>query len=262
MPWWKAVGVKTLRVDKSVEKVDKWPMTDFLAGFRPKMRRAVGILAKQPLPGQVKTRLCPPLSATEAAALYRVSLEETVQRLTAGPWTPVLFFAGEASYFRQHFPGQLLCPQGEGDLGARLERALQTLLQAGCRSAVLVGSDSPDLPLALLDEAFAALETVDAVVAPAGDGGYVLIGESRHHPELFRQIPWSSNQVLAQTRQRATVAGIRLQELAGWEDVDDLASLRALLQRSPQSATARHARQRLGFPRRVDFGFPAALDRD
>mgnify|MGYP004701280921 CR=1 FL=1 len=233
-------------MDKAVEKVDKWPMTDFLAEFRPKMRRAVGIFAKQPRPGQVKTRLCPPLSATEAAALYQVSLEETVQRLSVGPWTPVLFYAGEASYFQQHFPGQILRPQAEGDLGARLERALQTLLQAGCRSALLVGSDSPDLPLALLEQAFAALEAVDAVVSPAGDGGYVLIGESRHHAELFREIPWSSDQVLDLTRQRAVAAAIPLAEIPGWEDVDDLDSLRALLRRSPDSATAGYARQCLG----------------
>lgn len=221
-------------------------MTDFLGGFRPKMRRAVGIFAKQPRPGQVKTRLCPPLSATEAAELYRVSLEETVQRLAAGPFTPVLFYAGEPDYFHSHFAGLPLCPQGEGDLGARMERGLQRLLQAGCRSALLVGSDSPDLPLALLESAFAALEAVDAVVSPAADGGYVLIGESRHHPELFRDIPWSSDQVLNLTRQRALAAAIPLRELAGWEDVDDLASLRALLRRSPDSATARHARQSLG----------------
>jgi rSAM/selenodomain-associated transferase 1 len=233
-------------VDKSVEKVDKWPMTDFLAEFRPKMRRAVGIFAKQPRLGQVKTRLCPPLSAAEAAALYRVSLEETVQRLNTGAWTPVLFYAGELDYFRAHFGHMPLCPQGEGDLGARMERALQTLLQAGCCSALLVGSDSPDLPLALLEQAFAALEAADAVVSPAGDGGYVLIGESRHHPELFRQIPWSSDQVLGLTRQRALTAAIPLAEIPGWEDVDDLDSLRALLRRSPDSATACHARKCLG----------------
>lgn len=221
-------------------------MTDFLGEFRPKMRRSVGIFAKQPRPGQVKTRLCPPLSHLEAAELYRVSLEETVQRLAAGPFTPVLFYAGELDYFRTTFPGLLLCPQGEGDLGQRMERALLTLLQAGCRSALLVGSDSPDLPLALLESAFTALETVAAVVSPAADGGYVLIGESRHHPELFREIPWSSDLVLGLTRQRAAAAGIPLRELAGWEDVDDLDSLRALLQRSPDSATAGHARQRLG----------------
>ena len=231
-----------LIVDKSVEKVDKLAKPEFLGGFRPKLGFAVGIFAKQPVPGEVKTRLCPPLTAAEAAELYRVSLEETVRRLAAGPFTPVLFFAGEEAYFRQNFPSLCLCPQGEGDLGARLERALQTLLQAGCRGALLVGSDSPDLPLTLLDEAFATLETVDAVVSPAADGGYVLIGERRHHPALFREIPWSSDQVLALTRQRAAVAGISLAELPGWEDVDDLRSLRALLGRSPDSATARHAR--------------------
>ncbi len=220
-------------------------MIDFPAEFSPKNGRAAGVFVKQPLPGQVKTRLCPPLSGLEAAELYRVSLEETVQRLAAGSITPILFFAGEVDYFRRSFPGLILCPQGEGELGARMERALQCMLQAGCRSAVLIGSDSPDLPLALLEEAFTALETVEAVVAPAGDGGYVLIGESRHHPELFREIPWSSDQVFPLTRQRALQAGIALRELPGWADMDDLPSLRALLQRSPDSATARHALARL-----------------
>lgn len=221
-------------------------MTEFLADFCPILRRAVGIFAKQPQPGTVKTRLCPPLTPAEAAELYRVSLEETVQRLAAGPFTPVLFYAGDEAYFRRSFPGLALCPQGEGDLGARMERALQALLQAGCRGALLVGSDSPDLPLALLESAFAALEQAEAVLAPANDGGYVLIGERRHHPGLFAGIAWSSDQVLDQTRQRAAAAGIRLQELPGWEDVDDLPSLRALLGRSPDSATARHARACLG----------------
>lgn len=218
-------------------------MIDFPAEISPKNGRAAGVFVKQPLPGQVKTRLCPPLSGLEAAELYQVSLEETVQRLAAGSFTPIVFFAGEVDYFRRSFPGLILCRQGEGELGARMERALQSMLQAGCRSAVLIGSDSPDLPLALLEEAFTALETVAAVVAPAGDGGYVLIGESRHHPELFREIPWSSDRVLSQTRQRAAAAGIPLRQLAGWDDVDDLESLRALLQRSPDSLTARYARK-------------------
>ncbi len=203
----------------------------------------MGIFAKQPRPGAVKTRLCPPLSPAQAADLYRVSLEETVARLQTGPWTPVLCFAGEESWFRQAFPDLPLLPQGEGDLGERLQRALTTLLEvADCRGAVLVGSDSPDLPQELLEQAFAALQRTEAVVAPAVDGGYVLIGLRRPHPELFAAIPWSSDQVLELTRQRAAAAGISLAEVPGWEDVDDLPSLQALLARSPGSATAGYAR--------------------
>jgi uncharacterized protein len=233
-------------VDKAVEKVDKWPTTDFVAGWRRNSVPGLGIFAKQPRPGAVKTRLCPPLTAAEAAELYRVSLEETVARLSAGPFSPVLFYTGDSDYFRASFPGLPLCPQGEGDLGARMARALQLLLHAGCRSAVLIGSDSPDLPLELIESAFSALEQVEAVAAPAGDGGYVLIGERRHYPELFCHLPWSSDQLLAQTRARALQAAIPWRELESWEDVDDLPSLRALLRRSPDSATARFARQRLG----------------
>ncbi len=204
----------------------------------------VGIFVKQPLPGGVKTRLCPPLTEAEAAAFYAVAQEETVARLAAGPWPVTLAYAGAEAYFRDRFPQLPLLPQGEGDLGDRLQRIAAALLAAG-GPVLLVGSDAPDLPLGLVDEAFRALNGVDVVTAPATDGGYVLIGFNRPLPQLFADIPWSTPEVLARTRRRAAEAGLSWRELTPWEDVDDFSSLLALLRRSPASASAAFARRRL-----------------
>ncbi len=207
--------------------------------------RVLGIFAKEPVPGRVKTRLCPPLLAEEAAALYARSLEETVGRLRAGAWRTVLFHTGARGYFEGVFPDLPLRAQQGADLGARLAAALQGLLGAGARAVVLIGSDSPDLPLDLVQAAFDALAEQEAVLAPAADGGYVLIGESRHHPRLFADIPWSTPRVLCETRRRAQELGIALGELAPWEDLDDLGALRRLVRRSAQSLTARYAQSHL-----------------
>ncbi len=206
---------------------------------------ALGIFAKEPVAGRVKTRLCPPLTPAQAADLYRIALAETVQRLSTGPWQTLLFYTGARDYFAQNFPGLPLIPQQGSDLGARMAAALSALLAAGARGAVLVGSDSPDLPPAHLAEAFSRLGDHDAVLAPAADGGYVLIGESRHHPALFRGIPWSSPEVLLRTRERAERCALSLAELPPWEDLDDIHALRNLLERSPACATAGTVRRLL-----------------
>ncbi len=204
---------------------------------------ALGIFAKAPDPGRVKTRLCPPLSARQAAEFYAVSLAETVARCRADSWRTVLFYSGEPDYFAEQFPDVPRLQQQGDELGARMERALQTLLAQGHDAAVLVGSDTPDLPRALLVHAFTALRHHDAVLAPSSDGGYVLIGERHHHPELFRAMPWSTPEVLAATRSRARSHGIALYELPPWEDVDDGDDLQRLIRRSPESYAARRARE-------------------
>ncbi len=206
----------------------------------------LGVFAKEPVPGKVKTRLCPPLTAGEAAGLYRASLEETVSALTGLGWDLVLFYAGSEAYFRETFPQVRLIPQGEGGLGERLERAFRALGERNFRRAAMVGSDSPDLPASLVHQAFAALEQADFVTAPSRDGGYVLVGQRGHWPGMFRQIPWSTPRVLEQTRLSARALGIDYREIGSWEDVDDLASLKRLIDRSPRSATARFALRTLG----------------
>ena len=198
----------------------------------------LGIFAKQPLPGRVKTRLCPPFSHEQAAQLYQTCLEETVAAMAQAPAERVLFYDGDRNFFEQTFPGLRLLPQSGGDLGRRLDQALQQLFTAGWQRAVLIGSDSPDLPVKLVADAFAALASYELAVAPARDGGYVLIGESRHSPQLFSDMPWSTAELWPATRHRAAELELSCCELDEWEDLDDLAALQRLYRRAPESPTA------------------------
>lgn len=239
MRWLRVAPVSRSFVDKAVEAVDKLQQPRFDG------QCVLGVMAKEPRVGTVKTRMCPPLGVEEAAALYAVSLEETVARMRQGDWQTVIFYTGARSYFSQQFPELPIYEQQGADLGERMENALRGLLAAGARSAVLMGSDSPDLPLEHVACAFDCLEKTPAVLAPAADGGYVLIGESCHQPALFSGIAWSTGQVLALTRERATQASIALCEIEPWDDLDDMAALNRLLQRSPATLTADFIRTHL-----------------
>lgn len=240
MPWWN--GPSPRHVDNSVDKVDN-PLPEQLP---VRSGPLLGVFAKEPRPGWVKTRLIPPLLPAEACALYRVALHETVSRLAAGPATVVLCGAGRARWFAGAFPGRPYLAQGRGDLGARLARVTAALFAAGGAPVAVAGSDSPDLPPALVTAAFAALASAEVAAIPARDGGYALLALRRPAPGLFAGIPWSTPQVLAATRARAEELGLRFVTVAEWDDLDDLPSLQRLLERSPNCATARYARVHLG----------------
>jgi len=240
MPWSKGSTQATRIVDKFVEMVEKPPFDRRLC------RQVLGVFAKQPLPGKVKTRLSPPLKPEQAAALYRVALLESVARLQQPDWQLVIVYAGDRDYFAGEFPGVPLLPQAGGDLGARLRSAFAGLFGTGCDKVLMIGSDTPDLPVATVQDGFAALDQIDLVLAPAADGGYVLIGTRRDQPGLFVDIPWSTDGVLQATRARARGLGLGVRLLAGWEDLDDVAALQRLFRRSPDSRTALHARTLLG----------------
>ncbi len=215
-----------------MDKVDNSPLT-------ATKNQILGIFAKQPLPGQVKTRLCPPLSAVQAAQVYTASLVETIKRLRSDDdYHLAICYSGERRWFQENFPDILLFEQQGEDLGIRMAQRLCDWLTSGYERAVLIGSDAPDLPRQRIDQAFDALRQVDVVHGPAGDGGYYLVGESVHHPQLFSQISWSTSRVLQQTLNRAQQLGIPCASLEPWDDLDDYADLLQLLQRSPQSQTA------------------------
>jgi rSAM/selenodomain-associated transferase 1 len=207
------------------------------------MKLSLGVFVKEPLPGQVKTRLTPPLTPGQAAELYRVALHETVERMAQTEYDVVLFYSGEEAYFENNFPQLPRIRQQDGDLGERLIAAFDQLSLYQPVAAAVIGSDSPDLPLHQVDAAFSALLNYDVVTIPASDGGYVLIGSRCPQPQLFENIDWSTDQVLTQTRQRAASEMLRYVEQGGWEDVDDIASLKRLLLRSPESATASYVQQ-------------------
>lgn len=226
-------------MDKAVKNVEN---PSFHAAATPLWRArpgSLGIFAKEPQPGSVKTRLCPPLTFTEAAQVHHLSLEQTVT--TLAPLQPVIFYSGDSAYFQENFPGIPLLPQSDGDLGARMAQAFRALHARGGECALLVGSDAPDLPRQLIIDAYTALISAAVVTIPARDGGYVLIGERGHHPPLFAGVPWSTAAVLAQTRAICVAQQLPYAEIGQWEDVDDAAALLRLTLRAPTLAVSTYA---------------------
>jgi rSAM/selenodomain-associated transferase 1 len=197
---------------------------------------AVAMVCKTPTAGQSKTRLSPPLTAAQCAALSGCFIRDvaaTIGSLVAdGDVAGYAIYAptGSETALRSLLPaGFRLLPQGVGDLGERLTRATAALLAAGHAGAVLVNSDSPTLPRSILHAAVAAVRGGDRVVmGPALDGGYTLIGLSKPHPELFEDIPWSTPEVYQATLERARAIALPVIKVPPWYDVDDLPSLRML----------------------------------
>jgi rSAM/selenodomain-associated transferase 1 len=197
---------------------------------------AVAMVCKTPAPGQSKTRLSPPLRPEECAAISACFIKDvsrTVARLTEdGGVTGYALYTpqGSEAALRMMLPaGFALLPQIGNDLGARLIRGFDDLLKAGHDGAILVGADSPTLPLSILRAAVDAVRRGDNVVlSPAHDGGYALVGLSQVHPRLFEDIPWSTSDVYRLTLERAGEIRLPVVNVPGWYDVDDQASLQML----------------------------------
>ena len=200
----------------------------------------VMVFARAPTPGKAKSRLIPALGEAGAAALHRRLVMHCLRAARDSRLGPVeLWCAPDAGdpFFRdcERHCGVSLHPQGEGDLGARMQRAFESAL-ARARRAILVGSDIPALSARYLRDADQALVRGDEIViGPAEDGGYALIGLSRCDPELFRDIPWGGPKVLPETRRRITALGWRLSELPALWDVDRPEDLERLPQEMRES---------------------------
>lgn len=207
---------------------------------------ALVIFAKAPIAGQVKTRLCPPLTPDEAATLHGSFVLDTLERTKAAlstyrlPAVRLLACAPSSAhvFFRimaeRH--GVLLLDQQGRDLGERMHRAFADCFARGFTKVVLVGTDVPSLPLTHYQQAFGVLDTHDLVLGPAQDGGYYLVGLTRPAAELFNDVPWSSDRVLAATQDRADQAGLRTALLPVWRDIDTIDDLQALIQESANEA--------------------------
>jgi rSAM/selenodomain-associated transferase 1 len=199
---------------------------------------AIAILAKAPVPGYAKTRLIPALGAGEAAALHGRLLHAAVRTALAAGIGPVTLWCApdsddpEFAACRRHGP-LALALQPDGDLGTRMLAAFDP-----ARPTLIIGSDCPALTAAHLHKAAAALAAHDAVLIPAEDGGYVLIGLCRAVPSLFREIAWSTPQVLPATRDRLRSAGLTWQEMPQLWDVDCPADLARLAASHPELAAA------------------------
>lgn len=207
--------------------------------------RTLVVFAKEPRPGQVKTRLARSVGAAEAAAIYRRMALAIIGTLRDGPWSTTIRYAPDTAIeaIRSWLGDDRLSfiPQGPGDLGSRMRRAVRAALEAGGEGhrVCVIGTDAPDVDRPLVERAFALLEQgSDVVLGPAEDGGYYLIGLAEDHPELFRDIAWSTPDVLESTRERIRRTGLEWSELPVLADVDDLADLERLRDRRAGSGSA------------------------
>ncbi|MBV9324264.1 MAG: TIGR04282 family arsenosugar biosynthesis glycosyltransferase [Chloroflexi bacterium] len=214
------------------------------------MRRALIVVGKAPIAGSTKTRLVPPLSAPEAADLYRGFLRDTLELACALNWevTSLVHPRGDGPVLAalvKDSAVQLLEQQADG-LGDALAYAFQHHFAAGCGTAVLIGSDNPTLVRQPVEAACQALQQgADLAIGPTVDGGYYLIGMRRPHPGVFVGIDWSTPRVHGQTRSRARELGLRVDHVAEWYDVDepvDLDRLSSELATAPPGV-ARHTRR-------------------
>ena len=198
---------------------------------------ALAVMTKAPRAGQVKTRLTPPLTPEEAAALNISFLRDTTAAISAtaadggaagiAAYTPVGAEAAWAEILPGHF--QMLAQRGE-DFGERLTCAVEDLLRVGFASVCLIDSDTPTVAQSVYHRAVKLLaKSGDRVVlGPAHDGGYYLVGLKRLHRRLFEDIAWSTDSVLDQTKERAAEIGLAAELLPTYFDIDDSVMLRRL----------------------------------
>jgi hypothetical protein len=198
-------------------------------------------MAKASAPGRAKTRLVPPLTFDEAAALNTAFLQDVADnvllaaRHAAQPAGIAGYAAygppGSESFFSRTLPGTIgLIGAWLPNFGDCLFHTIGEMLARGHGSAVVLNSDSPTLPTALLVETAAVLARPGnrAVLGPSNDGGYYLLGLKVAHRRMFDDIAWSTEHVAEQTLERAREIGLEVHRLPVWYDVDDVAGLRRL----------------------------------
>jgi uncharacterized protein len=198
---------------------------------------AFAVMTKVPRAGRVKTRLTPPLTAQEAAALNICFLRDTTAAIASiaredvargiAVYTPV----GAEGAYDAILPEEFeLLPQRGDALGERLAFATEDLLALGFESVCLLDSDSPTVPPRAFSEAARILSQQEdsVVLGPSDDGGYYLIGLKKLQCALFEDIQWSTERVLEQTIERAQKIDLEVHLLPAWYDVDTGLTLRRL----------------------------------
>lgn len=192
------------------------------------------IFVKAPVPGKVKTRLCPPLSHEQAAVLYRAFVRDTLEaaRKVARARLEIAY-QPDASYpdlsWLEPDADMPYFVQKGVDLGRKLVHAFEQAFRSGARKTVVLGSDTPHLNPLAIRQAFQLLDGRDLVLGPAADGGYYLVGLKRPVPALFAGVSWSTPRVLRQTLDRAQRRGLSYELLPECRDIDTFADLESLM---------------------------------
>lgn len=191
----------------------------------------LGVFAKYWEPGKVKTRLAEDTNDDFAAHLYEAFVKTTLERLTGCAETQTLVITPSENL--RDFalilpPDWTLTSQVEGDLGNRMQAFFQYAIEHQSEKTILVGTDSPTLPIEIVHKAFQILEHTDCVLGPALDGGYYLVGCRDTPPPIFQNIDWSSDQVLSQTCAALESVGISYDLLPPWIDIDTIDDLNSI----------------------------------
>jgi uncharacterized protein len=207
------------------------------SSVRPAAACGIAVMAKASAPGRTKTRLVPPLSSEQAAALNTAFIQDVADNiLRAANRSDIAGYvafapAGSEDFFRGILPPAVgLIDASLPSLGECLIHTIGQILARGHRSAVVLNADSPTLPTAFLVEAAELLARPGehAVFGPSSDGGYYLLGLKREHPRLFEDIAWSTERVAEQTLERAREIKLDMHLLPAWYDVDDVDDLHQL----------------------------------
>lgn len=197
----------------------------------------LAMFCKESVPGAIKTRWGGEIGMEKSAAAARLFQACLAARLASTGDTRVIVYTpetAEAAFHRIAGESWQLEAQPEGDLGQRLHRFASTML-AHVERLVILGSDSPDLPRAYVEQAFEQLQHQPVVLGPAQDGGYYLVGLSRFVPQLFADIPWSTSRVYVESCARLRATGVTFGQLPVWDDVDDNAGWLRVRERWMQS---------------------------
>ena len=182
------------------------------------------IFAKSPIPGKVKTRLIPYITPTEAAELYKAFVTDIIcdtHKLKCEQVT-IAYTPSNAEATFHSICGQSVnyLPQKGHTLGERMKNAFMYSFDKGFKRTVIIGTDSPTLPLSYIHKAFDVLKEVPVTIGPTFDGGYYLIGLSEHNDAIFDGVDWSTSRVFGQTLTRIQAINKQLYVLPPWYDVD------------------------------------------
>ena len=187
---------------------------------------ALVIFVRNPISGQVKTRLAKDIGDERALEIYQQLLQHTLEITRSLSFRKFIYYADEVSdYDLWSVPGYTKRKQNGNDLGERMLNSFKELFDQGFTQIIIIGSDCLQLKMETLEEAIALLESNNAVIGPARDGGYYLLGLTKFYPELFINKPWSTDKVFAKTIEDFIDLGISYAFLEELSDIDTVADL-------------------------------------
>ena len=188
----------------------------------------------------MKTRLASALGDDVAYELYLCFLADISAMTRQVHAQTIIVYSGPAGVSFPDFPDvPCLCQRG-CDIGERMYFALQDVFALGFERCVLTGSDIPDLPAEIINDAFKILHSTDVVLGPSADGGYYLVGGKKDtlRQSIFSDIPWSTDSVFPATIKRIAEAGFAAAELPEWSDIDEIKDLKNFYQRNSHEASS------------------------